>query len=331
MDESTKVAVIGGGIAGLALAETLSTRKASVTLFEQDSHVGGRLLSQEFESSFVDLGAQYFTAREEPFIHRVDSWIKQGFCQLWNFTPYTFQTGQLLPSKDSTTRYVGTPSNQTITKQLAEELPDVRTLQTIKEVRSVGENQWQLISQQQVIDELFDWVVFATPPATTKSINPSEEINKEIEPDFLPGFSLALWSSIQIQPQVQGVFVHNNPISWISQNSAKPNRAMEGGSCWLIQSNPQWAARHINDPVDSIKKSLTSKFFDIFKITNPDIIKRDHLYQWELAKSQAEPTSKGYLIDKNAKIGVCGDWLLGGRVEGGYMSGYKLAQALMEL
>lgn len=331
MDESRKIAVIGGGIAGLALAGTLTNKKVSVTLFEQDAHVGGRLLSQEFESASVDLGAQYFTAREEPFIHRVENWMKQGFCHLWDFTPYTFKSGQLLPSKDSTTRYVGLPSNQAISMQLAQELPDVRPLQTIKEVRSIAENKWQLISTQQVIDELYDWVIFATPPATTKNLNPSQELNSKIDPDFLPGFSLALWSSIQIQPQVEGVFVHDNPISWISQNSAKPNRALERGSCWLIQSNPHWAARHINDPIETVKKSLTSKFFDIFKITDPQIIKRDYLYQWQLAKSQSEPVSQGFLIDTKSRVGICGDWLLGGRVEGGYMSGYKLAQALLEL
>ena len=325
-----KVAVIGAGLAGLSLATTLKKEDIDVTVYEQDPHVGGRLLSQEFESSSVDLGAQYFTAREPAFISQVNEWMQAEAACLWDFHPYTFQSGRLAISKDSEQRYIGIPSNQSITKVLAEKISNLNKNHTISEVNSI-DDQWQLVTPQQVIEKTFDWVCYATPPQTTLDLCAIEEINNQINPDFFPGYTLILWSSIQLNPPVQGVFVNNNPISWISQNSAKPFRALEKGSCWLVQSTPEWAEKNKHLSVEEIKKKLTAKFFDIFKITNERIITNDHLYFWNTAKAKAEPNPQGFLIDTKNKIGVCGDWLKGGRVEGAYMSGYELAQALLKL
>ena len=37
----------------------------------------------------------------------------------------------------------------------------------------------------------------------------------------------------------------------------------------------------------------------------------------------------GFLYDSNNNIGFCGDWCNAGRVEGAYLSGYKLGEKLI--
>jgi predicted NAD/FAD-dependent oxidoreductase len=37
----------------------------------------------------------------------------------------------------------------------------------------------------------------------------------------------------------------------------------------------------------------------------------------------------GFVWDTNAKIGLCGDWLNGGKVQGAWLSGRKLAQQVI--
>jgi oxygen-dependent protoporphyrinogen oxidase len=57
-----RIAVIGGGAAGLAAAWKLVTSGAEVTLFERAEHLGGRARSEELDSCIVDTGAQLFAS-----------------------------------------------------------------------------------------------------------------------------------------------------------------------------------------------------------------------------------------------------------------------------
>lgn len=57
---SKKVAVIGGGAAGLSAARHLSHHGLSVTVFEQGKTLGGRARSEILDGCVVDVGAQLF-------------------------------------------------------------------------------------------------------------------------------------------------------------------------------------------------------------------------------------------------------------------------------
>ena len=57
-----RIAVIGGGAAGLAAAWKLVTSGADVTLFERAAHLGGRARSELLDDCVVDTGAQLFAS-----------------------------------------------------------------------------------------------------------------------------------------------------------------------------------------------------------------------------------------------------------------------------
>ena len=50
---------------------------------------------------------------------------------------------------------------------------------------------------------------------------------------------------------------------------------------------------------------------------------------WRYA-SNAKSEDCPILIDKDFKLAACGDWCLGGRVEGAFTSAYNLAKAMKE-
>ncbi|MGH6609790.1 MAG: FAD-dependent oxidoreductase, partial [Burkholderiaceae bacterium] len=55
-----RIAVVGGGIAGLACAKQLTARGAKVTVFEQGRRPGGRASTLRTEFGNFDHGAPYF-------------------------------------------------------------------------------------------------------------------------------------------------------------------------------------------------------------------------------------------------------------------------------
>jgi predicted NAD/FAD-dependent oxidoreductase len=60
-DDHTRVAIIGGGIAGLICLHELRKRGVQATVFEMEGEVGGRIRTHRFPSGeTVDLGAGYF-------------------------------------------------------------------------------------------------------------------------------------------------------------------------------------------------------------------------------------------------------------------------------
>ena len=64
---SAPIAIIGTGIAGLSAAHALQAAGQDVQLFDKGHGSGGRMASKRSEAGALDLGAQYFTARDRRF------------------------------------------------------------------------------------------------------------------------------------------------------------------------------------------------------------------------------------------------------------------------
>lgn len=68
-----RVAIIGGGIAGLYAADLLRGMRVDVTVFEAQDDVHGRILSHSFpdSNSWVDLGAMRFKPNDEVLLNQL--------------------------------------------------------------------------------------------------------------------------------------------------------------------------------------------------------------------------------------------------------------------
>ena len=78
-----QIAVIGGGMAGLACANELARADAKVTLFERSRGLGGRLATRRQANLAFDHGAQYITARSRPFLHYAETATRAGAMAAW--------------------------------------------------------------------------------------------------------------------------------------------------------------------------------------------------------------------------------------------------------
>jgi hypothetical protein len=111
-------------------------------------------------------------------------------------------------------------------------------------------------------------------------------------------------------------------IGWAARDGAKPGRA--GGETWVIQAAPDWSRDHLEDTPDMVAPTLLALLAHHLGIELPHLV---HLqaHRWRYARSRPPVDAPGALWDAQARIGVCGDWLLAPRVEAAWVSGRRLA------
>src|SRR5690349_18625283 len=104
-----RVAVIGAGLAGLALARFLTETGFPVKVFDKGRGPGGRMSTRRREEGTFDHGAQYFTARDPGFQRMVRTWEERGLVAQWRGRFGSLSHGTVTPETQGPVRYVGVP------------------------------------------------------------------------------------------------------------------------------------------------------------------------------------------------------------------------------
>jgi renalase len=116
--------------------------------------------------------------------------------------------------------------------------------------------------------------------------------------------------------------VNNEIINWISRNNSKPGRT--GLQTWTIHANPQWSQEWIElDKTEAAKRILECAQKLGLDCHSAEIA----IHRWRYASGAIKAAPKFHL-NMDLQLGFCGDWLHGGRVEGAWLSGYQLANAI---
>ena len=90
-----QIAVIGGGITGLAAARELAGAGWRVSVYDKGRHPGGRTSSRRVDGGYVDHGAQYFTVRDDRFAREVHLWETEGRAARWLGRIGAFSSGRI--------------------------------------------------------------------------------------------------------------------------------------------------------------------------------------------------------------------------------------------
>lgn len=327
MSDHPTVGIIGAGISGLACAQLLARSQLKVTIFEKSRGVGGRMATRRFDSGITfDHGAQYFTIRAPEFASQVEQWCAAGVAAEWQGKVVSLENGISTELNEPKARYVGTPSMNAIAKALATQL-EIRTSTTVQSI-SRNEGQWQVTDTAGSIHSPFDYVISSAPPAQTLTLM------GELSTSFvqtLPTVVMAPCWAVMIQPQAtlrtefDAAFVHGSPLSWIARNSSKSGR--DNKECWVLHGSAEWSNQHLEESAESIAISLVDAFWNATKLA-PLPLEFAIAHRWRYALPQETLTSQ-FLFDHKARLGVCGDWCGGPRIEGAFLSGRAMAQALL--
>jgi predicted NAD/FAD-dependent oxidoreductase len=323
------VGIIGAGITGLTCAQTLHSFGVRVTVLEKSRGVGGRVATRRIDSGVTfDHGAQHFTVRDPAFRSQVKRWCEAGTANLWRGRIVALKQGIVTDLHEPRERYVGVPGMNAIAKSLATGL-DVHTNVTAQSIaRSHGA--WQVQDTLGIQYGPFDVLISTAPPPQTAKLfgNQSAAIESSLSSVTMdPCWAVLLQMCERLQTPFDAAFVHDSPLSWIARNSSKPGR--HASDCWVLHASPKWSRDHLEESVETIAKTLDAEFWQVIAQL-PQPLEFAIAHRWRYALPQ-EPLPQRYLLDGDLKLGACGDWCGGPRVEGAFLSGLALAEAVLEM
>lgn len=320
-----RIAVIGAGLAGISAATALNEAGHSVTLFDKSRGSGGRMSSKRTDFGDLDMGAQYFTARDFGFRQSLQKWLDQGWVAEWKPRVYLYDENGLVESLDDQQRFVGTPRMTALSRQLIGDLPFMSSIR-VTALQRDADKQWQLVDEAGSAHGPFDRVVVATPaPQAVALLDAAPSLAQAAaQAGMHAGWTLALAFDAPLNTEVEACFVRAGPLDWISRNSSKPGRT--GVDSWVLQSTPEWAAQHLETDPEAIAQQLQAAFAEVLGVSLPSPA-FSHVHRWLYARP-ADQCNWGALAAPEMGLYVCGDWCLGGRLENAWLSGQQAAKTL---
>ena len=318
------IAVIGAGIAGLSCAMILQNAGHTVTVFDKGRGVGGRLSTRRNDLWQCDHGAQYFTARHPDFQLQIDNWLEAGVVALWDPVIRVYLDGQWSDPKGRQNRYVGTPGMSAPARAMAQSL-SVQTSTTIQAIAPTPEG-WSLTSTEHgELPGYFTKIVFAIPPIQAVAIlgSHAHKISAIAEQIVMqPCWTVMMQFDAPLKMPFDAAFINTGPLSWIARNSGKPTR--KGQESWVMHATPAWSA----DNLECSPEDISARMIEAFKALGGTEPATWSAHRWRYASSDSS-IAIGSVWDPATQIGICGDWLNGGRVEGAWLSGQTLAKKML--
>lgn len=319
-----KIAIIGAGIAGLTIAKKMFNQGLSVDIFDKGRAVGGRMSSRRTQWGYLDHGTQYFTIKNPIFQEFIRQ--NQSIVKVWEGKFAHWQGGNLTSIKPDNLRYVPTIAMNNLCKNMAIELNT--KLQT--RIISLEKTQtWTLIDENNEKYSDYDYIIITAPPLQTIDLlnNHSSIVESIKKLKMFACYSLMLIPENKVDIPFDGIEFQHPILGWVAVNNSKPLRGEK--TAIIIQSNFNWAEANLEQTKESIStilKNATEEALNI-KFKN-NLYESIHLWRYAIPQQGNE---QGYYFDKFNNIGVCGDWCLNGKVESAFLSGYYLAEKIIEI
>ena len=220
------IAIIGAGIAGAACAAALTEQGQQVVVFDKGRRAGGRMSSKRTEHGYLDLGAQYFTARDPAFQTQCQQWLSSGIVTHWYGRLAQVTAEGLQASPDDTLRYIGMPSMQAPVTRLLGNV-DVSLGCQIDDIQFDGQH-WQLHSNGAVIGR-FNKLILAIPQQQAAALlNTALPSNQALSKVFALPALLPCWAvNVQLDQPLwpfDGIFSNKT-----ASLAGRPDKALNPG------------------------------------------------------------------------------------------------------
>ena len=320
-----KVAVIGAGMAGLSCARRLRDAGIECVLFDKGRSAGGRVATRRRDNLLFNHGAQYATARTDPFSAVLRGLEANGAAGVW------------AEAGGHDARWTGLPGMSAIPRGLAEGL-DVRTGRHVLFLHREADG-WHLRHEDAAAVRPgtvrdtggeclgpFGAVVVAVPApqaapllAAAGSFLAEPVSGVVVDPCWSAMFSTD--ARLELPDFTQS---KEGELATVSRDSARPGRP-PGPECWVLHASPSWSREHEERTAEDVAAQLLAS---LSRLVGTPVQTRGLLaHRWRFSQTRV-PLGQPFLWDAGAGLGVCGDWCLGARVEDAFSSGRALAEAI---
>lgn len=317
--QDADIAIVGAGIAGLSCAARLAAAGRRVVLFDKGRGLGGRMATRRMETPLgpvaFDMGAQFFTARDPQFAAEVAEWARLGLAERWPAAREDAWIG--VPAMNAVVKHLGTGH-------------DIRLSSHVSGFVREPEG-WRVLGKG-IAARHFSTVVLAVPAEQAAPLLSLQ--------DFALGMiahharSRPCWTAMfsfdRRLPMEDNIVRESGAIGWAARSTGRPGRPARPGSApesWVVQAEADWSAEHLERPADEIHPLLLAELEAALGTALPAPV-ASAAHRWRYALSAA--SGEGCLWNPVLRLGACGDWLLGPRVECAWLSGRILADRMME-
>jgi renalase len=331
------IAIIGAGLAGLSCAHALRQAGHTVHVFDKSRGPSGRMSTRRAEDALgpwqCDHGAQYFTARDAAFRAEVARWQQAGVAALWDARLRSFDGQAWTTLETPLERFVGTPRMTSPCGWLAQQLisgadsaATTRWQTTVQQLQRQADG-WALTSAEHGTHaERYGAVLLAVPAPQAvplMDLVAPEAAAVAASARMRGSWAVMVRCAAPVALPFDGAFVNTGPLRWVARDSSKPGRS--GPETWLLHASPEWSEAHIECDAAEVLPVLLHAFADLGGPQPAQVQATAH--RWRYADTEPALTL-GCWWDASARLGMCGDWLNGGKVEGAWLSGRALAGLL---
>jgi len=277
-----------------------------------------RVTTSAGEAQF-DFGAQFFTVRDPAFRLRVDEWIAAGLVAPWP------------PAGNDA--HVGVPAMNAPLRQMAA-AQRIHWSSRATRIESLATG-WRLHTEDgianvagRILEDLpLEALVVAVPAEQAAALLAT--IAPELAARALATSSLPCWSAMlafsEPVPTGASYFRAEGIIGVASRNSSKAGRT--GPESWVVHASPEWSTLHLDADPLWITDTLAAALAEMLGTGLPPVLSASS-HRWRYARSGSD--GAGSIWDGERQLGVCGDWLIGPRIEAAWMSGTALAGRIAE-
>jgi renalase len=335
MKISRQIAVIGAGISGLACAGALQRAGVEVQLFEKSRRVSGRMSTRRGQGWQCDHGAQHFGVTTAAFRAEVARWEQAGVACLWTPRLHRLDGAGAGGRVAEEPCFVGTPGMTAPAAWLAGPL-SVHTESLVDQLQHDARG-WQVLCRPladptpdspdlpDLREARFDAVLLALPaPQAAALLQPvaTELATLAGGVAMHPCWTLMLRFDVPPALPFDAALVSDGALRWIACDSSKPGR--DGTSTWLLHATAAWSQAHLEQDSQQVAAALLAAFY---RLGGP-VPEAWSAHRWRHANTEGVAPG-ACLWRAQDGLGLCGDWLNGGTVEGAWLSGVALARQVL--
>jgi renalase len=320
-----EIAVIGAGAAGLACARRLVASGYPVVVFDKGRRPGGRVATRRVEDFAFDHGAQYFTIETADFRMEMDTACEAGAVAPWDGNIVTLSNDASETVDEHRQRWVGVPGMSDLARHLSTGL-DIRCERRVANLVREGKA-WRLAADDGSTLAKTDLVVVAVPApqAATLLAGSPDLAHRAAAATVAPCWAVMLGFEEPLPLAFAGAFVGAGPLNWIARDRSKPERA--GNEAWVLHAAPSWS----RDYLEADRGAVVEDLRDALQVTVGLRTPRPAFavaHRWRYARVE-KPLGEGCLFDPILRIGACGDWCLGSKIEAAFTSGLAMAARII--